>query len=36
MTAPAIEDGRTVLLDTMALIYFLEGHDRYGPVAKIS
>ena len=34
MTALAIADGQTVLLDTMALIYFLEGHERYGPVAE--
>ena len=34
MTMPAIADGQTVLLDTMALIYFLEGHERYGPVAE--
>ena len=34
MTAPAIEDGRTVLLDTMALISFLEGHERFGPVSE--
>jgi len=34
MTAPAVENGQTVLLDTMALIYFLEGHERYGPVAE--
>ena len=34
MSAPAIEDGKTVLLDTVALIYFLEAHERYGPVAE--
>ena len=34
MSAPVIEDGETVLLDTMALIYFLEAHERYGPVAE--
>ena len=34
MTMPAIPDGQAILLDTMALIYFLEGHERYGPVAE--
>ena len=34
MSAPAIKDGKTVLLDTVALIYFLEAHERYGPVAE--
>ena len=34
MTASAIADGQTVLLDTMVLIHFLEGHERYGPVAE--
>ena len=34
MTALAIADGQSVLLDTMVLIYFLEGHERYGPVAE--
>ena len=31
---PTIADGHTVLPDTMALIYFLEGHERHGPVAE--
>ena len=34
MTMPTIPDGQTVLLATMALIYFLEGHERHGPVAE--
>ncbi len=34
MTTSAIADGQTVLLDTMVLIYFLEAHERYGPVAE--
>ena len=34
MTAPAIEDSRTILLDTMALIYFLKGHERSVHMAR--
>ena len=34
MNGAAIGDGKTVLLDTVALIYFLEAHERYGPVAE--
>ena len=36
MNRPAIPDGKSVLLDTVALIYFLESHQRYGPLAESS
>ncbi len=34
MTTSVIADGQTVLLDTMVLIYFLQGHERCAPVAE--
>ena len=34
MNVSAIVDGKTILLDTVALIYFLEAHERYGPLAE--
>ena len=33
-SASAIEDGKIVLLDTVALIYFLEAHERHGALAE--
>ena len=34
MSGETIGDGKTILLDTVALIYFLEAHERYGPLAE--
>jgi len=34
MTSPLPKDGQSVLLETVVLIYFLEGHERFGPVAE--
>jgi predicted nucleic acid-binding protein len=34
MSKIPIKDGKTVLLDTVVLIYFLENHERYGALAE--
>ena len=34
MAADVIPNGSKVLLDTVALVYFLEQYPRYGSVAK--
>jgi len=34
MSLAVIPSGSVVLLDTVSLIYFLESHPSYGPVAE--
>ena len=34
MSKIPVADGKTVLLDTVTLIYFLENHERYGALAE--
>jgi predicted nucleic acid-binding protein len=34
VSTPALSDGERIVLDTVALVYFVEQHPEYGPVAR--